>query len=110
MKLYRRYTSTTNLPEHSDESSPSAHGSYKGLLFDKRWKDRRSTILSRDHNKCVICGDGDNLQVHHRQYHYLTLLKQFKPPWDYSEKILITLCNTCHQRGHSKFKVPIIKI
>ncbi|KIO78320.1 hypothetical protein TH53_04320 [Pedobacter lusitanus] len=96
---------------HQDqEFAPNKHGSYGALLFDKRWKDKRSIILTRDLNQCVICGLTDNLQVHHRQYHYLTALKKFKAPWQYSDKTLITLCNSCHQRGHSKFKVPIIKI
>lgn len=109
MKLYRRYINKA-IKSSSIVKAPPSHGSYGALLLDKRWKDRRSVILSRDLNKCVICGLADNLQVHHRQYHYLTELKQFKPPWDYSDKMLITLCSNCHQRGHSKFKVPIIKI
>ncbi|AOM80938.1 hypothetical protein BFS30_21460 [Pedobacter steynii] len=89
---------------------PDKHGSYGALLFDRRWKDKRSSILIRDNNKCVICGFAEGLQVHHRQYLYVTALKKFKSPWDYSDKTLITLCNSCHQRGHSKFKVPIIYI
>lgn len=109
MKLYRRYVNKASESQPIVEPSLT-HGSYGALLLDKRWKDKRSVILARDLERCVICGFGDNLQVHHRQYHYLTDLKKFKPPWDYSDKMLITLCSSCHQRGHSKFKVPIIKI
>ncbi|KLT65282.1 hypothetical protein AB669_13705 [Pedobacter sp. BMA] len=89
---------------------PDKHGSYGALLFDRRWKDKRAIILSRDNNRCIICKQDISLEVHHRQYHYITSQKKFKVPWDYSDNLLITLCNSCHQRGHSKFKVPIIYI
>lgn len=110
MNLYRRYISKKSHTEKSNEVIPDKHGSYGSLLFDRRWKDKRSVILIRDKNCCVICGLGDNLQVHHRQYQYVTALKKFKAPWEYADSTLITLCNSCHQRGHSKFKVPIIYI
>jgi len=109
MEFYRRYINAAR-SQKNEESVTNTHGSYGALLFDKRWKDKRTAILSRDLNRCVICGLSNNLQVHHRQYHYLTVLKKFKSPWQYSDSTLITLCNSCHQRGHSKFKVPIIKI
>jgi hypothetical protein len=109
MKGYRRYTSAINeQPEIGELKRPEVHGSYGYLLFDKRWKEKRAIILNRDINRCINCGNDENLEVHHRQYHYIISLKKFKAPWEYSEKMLITLCNTCHQRGHSKFKVPII--
>ena len=110
MKLYRRYKAIKKHDEKSSEITPEKHGSYGSLLFDSRWKDKRSVILMRDKNCCVICGLGENLQVHHRQYQYVTALKRFKAPWEYSDSTLITLCTSCHQRGHSKFKVPIIYI
>lgn len=108
MTLYRRYTITKKHAEKSNAVMPDKHGSYGSLLFDSRWRDKRSVILIRDKNSCVICGLSENLQVHHRQYEYVTALKKFKAPWEYADNILITLCNSCHQRGHSKFKVPII--
>ena len=110
MELYRRFTDPGNEPKNDKLVMPEKHGSYGALLFDRRWKEKRSLILIRDNNKCVICGFGEDLQIHHRQYHYETTLNKFRPPWEYSDRILITLCNSCHQRGHSKFKVPIIYI
>jgi hypothetical protein len=110
MKVYKRYTDTRKVPLPKGEPGPDKHGSYGALLFDKRWKEKRNVILIRDNNKCVICGNDEDLQIHHRQYQFVTALKQFKAPWEYSDRMLITLCNTCHQRGHSKFKVPIIYI
>jgi hypothetical protein len=86
------------------------HGSYGGLLFDPRWRTKRLIILNRDGHKCVICGGGDALQVHHRQYHFIDAIKQFKPPWDYDDRLLISLCETCHKKGHRNYKVPTIKI
>lgn len=87
-------------------SAPIFHGSYGHLLFDERWKAKRSIILVRDKFKCAICDDSSNLQVHHRQYHFSTLLNQFKAPWDYADELLVTLCKSCHNKGHNKYKVP----
>ena len=84
------------------------HGTYGALLFDKRWIAKRQEILQRDNRSCVICRTVDGLQVHHRQYHYIRALKQFKSPWDYDNELMITLCERCHSKGHSKFKVPNI--
>jgi len=86
------------------------HGTYGGLLFDPRWKSKRQEILIRDQQKCVVCRSTDKLQVHHRQYHFLESSNQFKPPWDYANHLLITLCEQCHRYGHRKYKVPTIKL
>jgi hypothetical protein len=86
------------------------HGSYGALLFDQRWRTLRSEIISRDNGGCRICGEQNSLQVHHRQYHIIKATQQFKPPWDYPHHLLITLCSSCHNRGHAKFKVPNILI
>lgn len=87
-----------------------AHGSYGGLLFDPRWKSKRAEIMARDNNCCVICKGKDELLVHHRLYHFIKTENAFKVPWDYPGHLLITLCKSCHQRGHSKFKVPVLSI
>ena len=108
MEVYRRFINKEDQSSNVEKENIKKHGSYGALLFDNRWKEKRAMILERDGNKCVICGFDEKLEVHHRQYHYLIEMKKFKVPWDYSEKLLITLCNSCHQRGHSKFKVPII--
>ncbi|SER07758.1 HNH endonuclease [Pedobacter rhizosphaerae] len=109
MGIYRRYISLKD-PQKTEEQIIKVHGSYGALLFDRRWKDKRLSILERDNKRCVICDFNENLQVHHRQYHYIEMSKKFKVPWDYPDKLLITLCNSCHQRGHSQYKVPIIHI
>jgi len=83
------------------------HGSYGVLLFDKRWKNFRQKILKRDNYKCKICFSDEELQVHHKQYHFSELLRSFKKPWEYPDSVVITVCKKCHQTGHRKFKVPI---
>jgi 5-methylcytosine-specific restriction endonuclease McrA len=111
MQYYRRYIKTNDsLDQINDLEVPETHGSYGALLLDKRWKEKRLLILMRDENKCVICNSDKDLQVHHRQYHFVKAQKKFRPPWEYQDESLLTLCNGCHQRGHSQFKVPIIYI
>ncbi|MDP9078874.1 MAG: hypothetical protein M3O71_15705 [Bacteroidota bacterium] len=96
--------------ENGQGPDAPAHGSYGGLLFDPRWKSKRAEIMVRDHQCCVICTGREELLVHHRQYHFIKTANAFKVPWDYPAALLITLCKSCHQRGHSKFKVPILYI
>lgn len=92
------------------EQEAKGHGTYGALLFDKRWIAKRAEILLRDHHACVICKRSETLQVHHRQYHFIKILKQFKAPWDYEDELMITLCERCHAKGHSKFRVPTVYV
>jgi 5-methylcytosine-specific restriction endonuclease McrA len=96
--------------ETHNKNLPDVHGSYGSLVLHPKWKARRKEIITRDQHKCVICGSGTEIQVHHRQYHFIKAIKKFKAPWDYADHLLITLCSKCHARGHSKFKVPSIQI
>lgn len=111
---YRRFVRDDKKIQQSDilynQQATPAHGSYGAMLFDARWKSKRIEILSRDANCCVICKSDKGLQVHHRQYHFVVKQNQFKPPWDYPDRLLITLCESCNKKGHSKFKVPTINI
>ena len=83
---------------------------YKEKLQDKRWSLKRERILERDGHRCVICGNRDNLVVHHKQYHFSKLLNRFYDPWDYQDKYLITLCESCHRRGHELYNIPTFNI
>lgn len=84
-----------------------AHGSYNGLLFAKEWIEKRKEILERDNHKCRVCGKTEELQVHHRQYHFSLTLRKFRKPWEYANSLMVTLCKKCHQKGHNKFEVPV---
>jgi len=86
------------------------HGAYGASLLDERWKRKRKEILVRDNHRCVNCMSREKLQVHHRQYHFQIKLRKFKEPWDYPLSLMITLCESCHRRGHQLYKVPSIVI
>jgi 5-methylcytosine-specific restriction endonuclease McrA len=86
---------------------PTNHGGYGATLLDQRWKDKRKEILVRDNFMCLVCKSEKSLHVHHRQYHFSKSQGQFKNPWEYSNNLLITLCEKCHKRGHNLYNVPI---
>lgn len=80
--------------------------SYAELLKDPRWQRRKSEILTRDNFTCQLCGStGRTLHVHHKYYleHHL--------PWEYSDSVLITLCDDCHswihENGNEIYNAPV---
>lgn len=83
---------------------------YSGLLKDPRWKAKREVVLKRDRKKCRVCGVETGLQVHHKQYHYSRMLDKMLDPWEYPVRFLITLCKSCHERGHTCYRVPVKKV
>jgi 5-methylcytosine-specific restriction endonuclease McrA len=95
-----------NVFNQYNEEVTENHGGYGASLFDPRWKAKRIEILERDGSKCRICSSKEVLQVHHRQYHFSRTLNAFKEPWDYPDYLMITLCQSCHQKGHRLYKVP----
>lgn len=114
---YRRYVQVKSTTQQGKTITPKpsaathqAHGSYGALLLHPKWKSKRKEILIRDKYQCVHCRQTNDLQVHHRQYHFLVSRQTFRLPWDYPDHLLITLCNTCNRMGHSKYKVPTINI
>lgn len=84
------------------------NNSYHNLLLDPRWAAKKKVIIIRDKNKCRICGmTTDIMHVHHKQYHFIKRLQTHVSPWNYPNRLLITLCSRCHLKGHSIYKVPI---
>src|SRR4051794_36351337 len=64
---------------------------YADLLRDPRWQRKRLEILKRDDFRCQAChDDSSTLNVHHCYYEY------DNDPWDYEDKSLVTLCESCH--------------
>lgn len=114
---YRRYIEVTKSHVKGNGTSAQTsgpagmtHGSYGGLLFHPRWKLKRIEILTRDMYRCIHCKSDKTLQVHHRQYHFIVSQQKFRLPWEYPDHLLITLCESCHNRGHNKYKVPTINV
>lgn len=99
-------TKTYTFPD-SEMETYRKKSEYLNQLNDPRWHAKRDEILKRDNYKCRNCGSTENLQVHHRQYHYSSKQKKFNKIWDYSNHYLITLCAKCHQLGHKHYKVPV---
>jgi hypothetical protein len=65
---------------------------YAAKLKDPRWQKKRLKILERDEWTCQKCYDvASTLVVHHRMYLVDT------EPWDYSDELLVTLCENCHE-------------
>lgn len=65
---------------------------YSEKLRDPRWQRKRLEVLQRDEWHCQICFDGEStLHVHHRYY------ERGKDPWDYPDRALVTLCESCHE-------------
>ena len=68
---------------------------YQRMLLDPRWIRKRDRILKRDKYRCKRCGDKNSiLHVHHLWYD--------GRPWEVSNRGLITLCDTCHEKAHRK--------
>jgi 5-methylcytosine-specific restriction endonuclease McrA len=83
---------------------------YQTLLATDQWQQKRQQILKRDDYKCCCCNSTQNLQIHHRQYHFVKASNSKQNPWEYKSRYLITLCEKCHQRGHELFKIPFFSV
>lgn len=87
-----------------------ASNQYQQQLLDERWRMRRQQIIHRDGGCCRSCGSTIELQVHHRQYHTDAQTGIWKAPWNYEDRLLITLCRSCHEAGHQLYKVPVFEV
>lgn len=66
--------------------------SYAEKLKDPRWQKKRLEIFERDGWRCRNCQDTTTtLHIHHLRY------IPGKEPWDYDERLLVTLCESCHE-------------
>lgn len=92
------------------EEGKMIHGRYGASLLHPLWKGKRNSILKRDNFACVNCKSTQDLQVHHRQYHFKVTENRFKDPWDYPDPLLVTLCRNCNNAGHQKYSIPIINV
>lgn len=74
---------------------------YSEQLLTEEWKNKRLEILKRDNFCCTKCDKKRKLHVHHKKY------IRGRMAWEYSNKYLTTLCESCHAEIHNK--KPIFK-
>jgi len=74
-------------------AKPNRWPLYQEYLRSEEWKQKRSEVLYRDGNCCQLCGDEDNLRVHHLTYNRVGDEALFD---------LVTLCSHCHANEHGK--------
>jgi hypothetical protein len=64
---------------------------YSDKLKSPKWQKKRLEILNRDNFTCRMCGSEDKtLHIHHLEYYNCE-------PWEYDNRLLITLCENCHE-------------
>lgn len=88
------------------ENHPSWEGGYEGY-YGKSWNQNRTRAVERDDRQCVICGEGDRIEVHH-----ITPFRKFGVENEAeANKLdnLITLCPDCHGRWEGIELRPQIK-
>ena len=65
---------------------------------DSRWQKKRLEVMERDCWMCTDCeageDDGVTLNVHHIYY------ESGRAPWEYEESMLVTRCESCHEKMH----------
>ena len=60
------------------------------------WRAKRIKVLNKLGNKCAVCGDRKNLDVHHKSY------KPDKELWDYPLENFEILCKEHHRERHGR--------
>lgn len=61
--------------------------------YGSGWKEIREWVLSRDNYRCVECGNGDDLHVHHiEKLVWFETTQEANRPGN-----LATLCESCHR-------------
>lgn len=69
---------------------------YNKYLATPEWQNKATLIKRRDGNKCLLCGNTENLVVHHLRYDYV----DWEHPGCESNRDLVTLCRGCHRKFH----------
>lgn len=68
---------------------------YWKKLQDPRWQRRRLEVLQRADFTCEQCGSKtETLHAHHKIY------RKGREPWEYEDRELSCLCDTCHEMWH----------
>lgn len=73
---------------------------YRNVYLESdSWKKKRYVVLKRDNWKCTYCG-AKATEVHHKKYLKKNLGKE-------PIKWLVSICRTCHDKKHQKFRFKI---
>lgn len=70
---------------------------YNQYLASPEWRNKTVQIKNRDGNKCLLCGETENLVVHHLRYDSVDI----EHPGREHESDLVTLCRGCHNKFHN---------
>lgn len=89
----RAYFEQANKLRRQGDNNQSRKQLYDQYLQSKEWKQKRSEVLFRDGYCCQLCGDEENLRVHHLTYNRVGNEALFD---------LVTLCSHCHANEHGK--------
>lgn len=68
------------------------------------WQNAVKIALERAENKCVVCGSGNTLEVHH-----IIPLGKLEPRWKNAkndQSNLKVLCRVCHEKEHHNYGIP----
>lgn len=68
------------------------YNSYAEYLRSDEWRRRSSQRIKIDGGKCQMCGNTENIHVHHLTYHNIFLENVYTD--------LVTLCGSCHEAVH----------
>lgn len=83
--------------EYSHVNAPRAEKptktKYQDYMQTAAWREKRSERLEMDGYCCALCGDKNDLEVHHLTYDRLG---------NESMEDLITVCHSCHEMLHGR--------
>ena len=65
---------------------------YEDYLRSDHWRVTRKKRMDLDGQRCVVCGSGENLNVHHLRYDHLG--------HEDIDQDIVTLCHRCHTTLH----------
>lgn len=85
----------TEKERRDDEQARLRYMSYGLYLKTPHWQSVRKAALARAENRCALCNDIQNLEVHHRTYSR----RGAERPAD-----VVVLCGACHSRFHGKLR------
>jgi len=71
---------------------------------NENWIIKRKEIYKRDNYRCVACGKRCKLNAHHLLYDASLEI------WEVPDYFIVSLCDDCHKREHSKILIAPKKL